>query len=160
MTKNDLLQSILTQLEAVYENAIASAQRAHNSATDKENVAENKYDTLGLEAAYLAEGQSRRVVECEQDLKEFQHLLSTVQACNEVIGIGSFVKLEDEQGDIKCLFLNVSAGGLKIDYLDYEVMLVTASAPLGKALLGFGVDDEVTLTVAGEAKHYTVLECM
>jgi len=33
---------------------------AHETATHEENIAENKYVTLGLEAAYLATGQARR----------------------------------------------------------------------------------------------------
>jgi transcription elongation GreA/GreB family factor len=37
---------------------------------------------------------------------------------------------------------------------------VTASAPLGKALLGLGIDDEITLNHAGEDKHYLVLDCV
>ncbi|MAY41639.1 MULTISPECIES: GreA/GreB family elongation factor [unclassified Neptuniibacter] len=160
MNKRDLLQHIIKQLEAVHQNAIAAAERAHSSATDKENVAENKYDTLGLEAAYLAEGQSRRVAECEEELKAFQRLLGSVKDEPEEIKIGSFVTLEDEQGVVKNIFLAVCAGGLKINYQSKEVMLVTASAPLGKALLGLGIDDEITLKHVDEDKHYQVLDCV
>ena len=160
MNKKDLLQHIIKQLEAVHQNAIAAAKRAHKSATDKENVAENKYDTLGLEAAYLAEGQSRRVAECEEELKAFQRLQGLLKDEPEEIKVGSFVTLEDEQGVLKYIFLGVCAGGLRINYQSDEVMVVTVSAPLGKALLGLGVDDEVILKHAGEDKHYQVLDCI
>lgn len=158
MDKKQLIQHIVLTLEAVHKNAIAAANRAHSSATDKENVAENKYDTLGLEAAYLAEGQARRVIECEEELKAFQDLL--LLSANKLgqIGVGSWVKLEDEYGKIKHLFLGASAGGLKVDYLGCNILIITDSAPLGKALLGLGVDDEVNIKIGQELKRYFVVD--
>ena len=40
--------------------------------THEENIAENKYDTLGLEAAYLAQGQAQRVNECYLSIQQFE----------------------------------------------------------------------------------------
>ena len=94
MKKNDLISHILTKLESVHQDAIDAARRAHQTATDKENVAENKYDTLGLEASYLAQGQAKRVVECEQDIAAFKKLLHLDDSQPVVIGVGSLVVLQ------------------------------------------------------------------
>ena len=61
MDKKTLLRLITEKLAAVLEVAVRAAQTAHETATHEENGAEKMYDTLGLEAAYLAAGQSRRV---------------------------------------------------------------------------------------------------
>ena len=69
MDKNLLLQDVLSHLQSDLEQATLAAVTAHEAATHEENVAENKYDTLGLEAAYLASGQARRVEELRQTLE-------------------------------------------------------------------------------------------
>ena len=53
-------QQVLDRLAEDLLQAEQAAQAAHETATHEENIAENKYDTLGLEAAYLATGQVRR----------------------------------------------------------------------------------------------------
>jgi hypothetical protein len=58
MNKAILCAVIVDQLEVAVNSASAAADQARDTATDKQNVAENKYDTLGLEAAYLAHGRS------------------------------------------------------------------------------------------------------
>lgn len=158
MNKIQLIKHIIAQLEDVYRNAVAAANRAHSSATDKENIAENKYDTLGLEAAYLAEGQARRVLECEVELNEFKRLLLVDDACHDEVKVGSFIHLEDDHGQGGYLFLGASAGGLKVSFENKLIMIITPESPLGKALLGLSVDDEVQLLVAGEKVNYCIVD--
>ncbi len=158
MKKKALLQKIVSQLELVHQNAIEAANRAHSSATDKENIAENKYDTLGLEAAYLAEGQARRVLECEAELNEFKRLLLVDDARHDEVKVGSFIYLEDDHGQGRYLFLGASAGGLKVNFENKLIMIITPESPLGKALLGLSVDDEVQLLVVGEKVNYCIVD--
>lgn len=54
--KKLLILQIIADLNAAIQTALAAADDARATATNKENVAENRYDTLGLEAAYLAHG--------------------------------------------------------------------------------------------------------
>lgn len=53
--KRQLIEHLVLGLEANYQTVLSAAKRAYSTATDRANIAENKYDTLGLEAAYLAE---------------------------------------------------------------------------------------------------------
>ena len=55
-----LKQQVLERLAEDLLQAEHAVRAAHETATHEENIAENKYDTLGLEAAYLATGQARR----------------------------------------------------------------------------------------------------
>ena len=60
MDKLLLQQQVLERLAEDLLEVEEAVRVAHEAATHEENIAENKYDTLGLEAAYLATGQARR----------------------------------------------------------------------------------------------------
>ena len=60
MDKFVLLQQVLKRLAEDLLQSEQAVRAAHEAATHEENIAENRYDTLGLEAAYLATGQARR----------------------------------------------------------------------------------------------------
>ncbi len=67
--KKKLIEHLVRELDAIYQTALTAANRAYSTAPDKANIAENKYDTLALEASYQAEGQAKRAPECGADLK-------------------------------------------------------------------------------------------
>jgi hypothetical protein len=54
MDKFLLQQQVLERLAEDLLQAERAMRAAHETATHNENIAENKYDTLGLEAAYLS----------------------------------------------------------------------------------------------------------
>jgi tetratricopeptide (TPR) repeat protein len=60
MKKNELIQKIIASLAQSLANLQKGAQASHAEATHESSKAENKYDTRGLEAAYLAGGQARQ----------------------------------------------------------------------------------------------------
>ena len=74
MNKTELLQRIVERLGVDLDVAQRAAQTAYEAATAEENIAENKYDTLGLEASYLATGQARRMEEIRQARVAYQQL--------------------------------------------------------------------------------------
>jgi transcription elongation GreA/GreB family factor len=156
ISKKQLLLQILFELKAVLKNAKDSAERAHKTATAKESIAENKYDTFGLEASYLAHGQSKRVAECEADLEAFKRLLEHNPLEEKNVLVGSLVLLIDELKVERYIFLGPAAGGLKLIYHKKEVVVVTPEAPIGKALLGRRVDDEIELSLGSQKKHYII----
>jgi len=147
-------------LKQVHQGAVDAASRAHDTATADESEAENKYDTLGLEAAYLAYGQSQRVAECEADLLAFSKLMAKEGAATHQQGIslGALFILKDEQGVEQTLFLGPAAGGLKIRYMGRNVLIITPSAPLGKAVQGCLIDDEVEVMLADQKKYYQFID--
>lgn len=155
--KNQLHGAIVDALQALVENATNATQRAYETATHEENIAENKYDTLGLEAAYLAQGQARRLAECEADLAAFRNIKPHAFAKGEGIAMGALIQLEDDAGDTRYLFLGPAAGGLKIVAGGVEIVVITPAAPLGKALLKAQVGDSVAVHLAAKPKHYDVV---
>ena len=149
MNKTSLLQRIIATLEHDMEVLRQAAQTAYETATAEENIAENKYDTLGLEASYLATGQARRTAEIRQALLTYQQLVLRDYDPARGIQIGCLVTLEDEEGRQRLLFLGPEGAGLKIGEGDALVTVITPRAPLGQQLLGKKLDDEVSLMVNG-----------
>ena len=64
--KKALIGKIIEQLTAELELFAKAARASHAEATHEQSKAESKYDTRGLEASYLARGQSRQLAETEQ----------------------------------------------------------------------------------------------
>ena len=155
MNKLLLFDVIVGEITVALNNSLAAAEEARATATNKENAAENKYDTLGLEAAYLAHGQSERVVQLEKDLAAYVFLKKRVTD-HEIADVGSLVKLEYKTGEVRFLFIGPASGGLVVSLSGSSVIVITPGSPLGKALLGVGVDDEVSVDVAGSASKARV----
>jgi uncharacterized membrane protein len=74
LNKQQLITIIVSSLSQQLQKAIAAANEAHAAAVDDQSVAETQYDTLAIEAGYLAEGQSRRVTEFQQAIDAYQAL--------------------------------------------------------------------------------------
>ena len=157
MNKQLLHDKIIQALEDACAAAIDAAKQAHDTATNKESVAENKYDTFGLEASYLAHGQAKRVAEYEAGLLAYKSLGVVNFSGDSSIELGSLIQLEDEEGARQCLFLGPSAGGLKFDFEGTEITLITTSSPLGQALLSHCVGDEVEIKFSGQNKSYEIV---
>ncbi|MDI6935502.1 hypothetical protein QMN21_28490 [Serratia sp. Se-PFBMAAmG] len=145
MDKATLLARINAALELDMEVLRRAAQTAYEAATAEENIAENKYDTLGLEASYLATGQARRTAEIRQALLTYQQLALRDYDAARGIQVSNLVTLEDEDGGQRRLFLGPEAAGLKIGEGDELVTVITPRSPLGQQLMGKKVDDEVGL---------------
>ena len=145
MDKATLLQRIVTTLEHDMQVLRRAAQTAYEAATAEENIAENKYDTLGLEASYLATGQARRSAEIRKALLTYQQLLLRDYDPARGVQVSNLVTLEDEDGGQRRLFLGPEAAGLKIGEGDGLVTVITPRSPLGQQLVGKKVDDEVNL---------------
>ena len=143
--KSKLHQLIEEQLLNSLSNAKLAASQAYETATHKENKAENKYDTLGLEAAYLAEGQSKRVMELDENLIAFQNLKVKIFSQDMEVGLGALICLQCGNGELKYIFISPVSGGTSIQYHDINIMLITSSSPLGKAIKNRLLDDDIEL---------------
>ncbi|TDF85516.1 transcription elongation factor GreAB [Pseudomonas sp. H9] len=157
MNKADLLQRIIDTLSADLDVAQRAAQTAYEAATAEENIAENKYDTLGLEASYLATGQARRMEEIRQARAAYQQLVLRDYDAVHGIQLSNLVTLEAENGSCQHLFLGPEGAGLKIGQGDQLVTVITPRSPLGQCLLGKVEDEDVSLVLGGVRQNYVVV---
>lgn len=123
----------------------AAARTAHEAAIHEENIPDNKYDTLSLEASYVAQGQANRAQEIKRALQEYQALSLQEFDDETPIRLTALVTLEAEDGSSKNVFIGPLEGGLKIQLEGEEILVITAGSPLGAALIGKCVGDEVRI---------------
>jgi transcription elongation GreA/GreB family factor len=90
------------------------------------------------------------VVQLEKDLAAYVFLKKRVKD-HEIADVGSLLKLEYKTGEGRFLFIGPASGGLVVSLSGSSVIVITPGSPLGKALMGVGVDDEVSVDVAGSA---------
>ncbi|MGO3738407.1 MAG: GreA/GreB family elongation factor [Marinomonas foliarum] len=159
MDKKKVYQAITDALLQRFETAKWAAKQAHDAATNEESVAENKYDTFGLEASYLAHGQSKRVLECEKDWLFFNKKTFDIFNENDAIELWCLVALKiiDAVNEVEKYFIiSPCAGGLTVEINGKSIYLVTISSPVGKALLGKMVGEEVELLQNGKQTAYEI----
>ena len=145
VNKAKLHLKISDQISTLLTNARIAAMQAHETATHEENKAENKYDTLGLEAAYLAEGQSKRVLELQESLATFNRQKIKEFSDDMEIGLGALVCLKTSLRDTTYFFISPVAGGISIEYEKSSITLLSPQSPLGCRLLSSCVGDEIEL---------------
>ncbi|MDY7561357.1 transcription elongation factor GreAB [Pseudomonas sp. CCC3.2] len=156
--KYTVLQLIIAKLKIDLDVLQRAAQTAYETATHEENIAENKYDTLGLEASYLATGQARRVEEIRHSLGALQNLKLRPFDRLRGIQIGDLVNLEANRGGQQQLFIGPGAAGLKIQQGNKSITVITPHAPLGKNLIGRAQGDIVEIVINHERQSFEVKE--
>ncbi len=156
MNKAALVKKIIAQLASELEAFARSARAAHAEATDEQSKAENKYDTRGLEASYLARGQSRQAAEIAEALEQFAVLPLRDFGAEDGIDLGAFVELETKTGRA-CYFIGPRAGGMEIAQGRREVLVITPQSPLGQQLVGKKRGDKWDAQLAGRLNECRVV---
>ncbi|NRA19461.1 MAG: GreA/GreB family elongation factor [Oceanospirillaceae bacterium] len=142
-----VIEDLYSQLK-VSENA---AKSAHSQATHSECVAQSRYDTLGLELAYLAQGQSVRAAQLSMEISRIKKLSlqqSSIQSGTEQISLTSLVTLNNTSSaanGIKHYFILPINGGANLQLFTQSVLIISNNSPLGSALIGKYRDDCVLI---------------
>jgi len=154
--KAQLKAELIAQLTIQLATAQAAHAAALEGATHSEARAENDKDTRGLEQSYLARGQAQRVVELEHGLAAVTALALRGFAATDPVALGALVTLDDD-GAAKRLFLAPAGGGAVLAGGGAaDIQVVTPSSPLGRAVLGKHLDDDLELRLPGGARTLTI----
>lgn len=153
--KKQLFSLLIANLHAKLDVLVQAAFEAKEASTNEESKAENKYDTRGLEASYLASGQAKRA----QELQEQIFLLGQVELRqfteNEPINISSVVNLVVDEVKKKTVFL-MPIGGVELHFQNKKIQTLTLDAPLGRQLHGQKVGHEFDMN----GRFYQVTEVL
>ena len=157
MDKFLLQQQVLERLAEDLLQAEQAVRAAHETATHEENIAENKYDTLGLEASYLATGQARRAEAIRQAMVHWRQFRPSPYDASQGIQLGALVCLVDSDQKQQQLFLGPDGGSMQLVSGAQLVQVISSEAPLGRAMLGKCEGDEVSIQVAPIRQQFEVL---
>ena len=156
MKKSNLLKRIIGALHdslAVLEKA---ARAAHAEATHESSKAENKYDTRGLEAAYLAGGQARQAREILESIQVYGSLPVKEFGATDPIDLSALVELETA-GEVGTYFIGPRSGGLEVHCEAAEIMVITPHSPLGQQLMGKKTGQRWTTNFNGSRMNYRIV---
>lgn len=156
MNKKTLIKKIIAHLTAELELYYKAAKSARAEATDEQSKAENKYDTRGLEASYLARGQSKQAADTEAAIGQFEKLNPRKFGAKEGIDLSALVELEG-MGETMHYFIAPCAGGTEIVHEKKEVLIITPQSPLGEQLIGKKQGDRLKVNIAGGRNDYRVI---
>ena len=156
MNKRALIKKIIARLTDELEIYFRAAKFSRAEATHESSKAESKYDTRGLEASYLARGQSKQAAELEAAIAEFEKLPVKKFGAGEPIGLGALVELETG-GENLFYFIGPRAGGTEILHEKKEILVITPQSPLGEQLLGKKSGDKLQLKFGGEIRAAEIL---
>ena len=149
MNKRVLIQKIIAQLTEELAVYFRAAQNSRAEATHEQSKAESKYDTRGLEASYLARGQSKQAMELEAAIAEFEKLAVRKFAAGDGISVGALVELETG-GETSFYFIGPRAGGTEVVQDKTGVLVITPQSPLGAQLMEKKAGDRPQLLLAGK----------
>lgn len=150
INKQALIALIMNLLEQDMNQAINAANEAHAAAVDDESVAETQYDTLAIEASYLAEGQSRRVQELQAAINDYQVLNLFTFNEQKKIGLSALVKLADKNQAHHWFFIGPAAGGFRCQLNGQNITVITPKSPMGLALMGKFLDDDIEVMLGNK----------
>ncbi len=147
-TRAQAIDAVLAALRETLAVLEASANQARDEATHEDTKQEGKYDTRAIEAGYLAGAQARRAVETADAVRRIA-ALPREERDDDVIAGPCLVTLRSDAGAQRHYLLAPCAGGLIARVGEFEVRVITPSSPLGSALVGAEVDDEVRPAESG-----------
>jgi hypothetical protein len=156
MSKHAVIQKIIETLQAELETYTRAARTSHAEATAEENRAENKYDTRGLEASYLAAGQANKVVELEESIAAFEGLRDRKFGAEDAIDVGALIEITQD-GVPSHYFIGPSAGGTEVNIAKTEVLVITQQSPLGSQLQGAIRGSQLKIDLAGRKQAVEIL---
>jgi transcription elongation GreA/GreB family factor len=156
VNKRAIVDQVIASLRREVDAALAAAKATREGATHEENRPENDKDTRAIEASYLAGAQAERVADLRRALETLSSLRLRSFASGEPIAISALVTLEGASAQV--VYLIVPEGGGQHAEVDgTRVLLVTPRSPLGAALVGRTVGDDVSVQTQGGARSYEVV---
>lgn len=156
MNKNELLQNIVSKLKEELRLITEAAQNTYDIATSQESKAENKYDTRGLEASYLAGAQAERVSEMKETIGVLESLKVKDFGKDAVIAFTALIDLE-QNGKTQTVFFLPKGGGFKITHQGKAIQVVTPDSPLGEGLMGLSEGDVVDVDAGAKSKEFEII---
>jgi transcription elongation GreA/GreB family factor len=155
MNKTLLLKKIVESLNESLEVLERAARASHVEATHESSRAESKYDTRGLEAAYLAGGQAKQAREILDSIKTYNSLAPREFTASDLIDLTAVVKVEAD-GAPSMYFIGPKSGGVEVNYNSDEITVITPQSPLGQNLVGKKTGQSWTAKLGGSTVKYRI----
>ncbi len=135
MDKASLVAALVAELRLRYDRAVGALSGAREAATGADTKAENKYDTRGLEASYLAAGQAEQADELLRALHAVDSFDFADFDLDDPVEVGALVEVEQD-GEIRHYLLAPGGGGVVLEAEGAAVTVLGPASPLAQRLIG------------------------
>ncbi|MEI8347420.1 MAG: GreA/GreB family elongation factor [Pseudomonadota bacterium] len=154
MNKSEIFQLVKKQMQDDLDVAVQELAHSREVATSTENKADED-DAGNLEASYLESAQSKRLLEIKNGLGILNGLKIREFKAKDLITVTALVKLTWDKKEFY-YFILPESGGLKIDYRNKEIMLITPQSPLGRELLGKKIGETIEVGTPNSTREYEI----
>ena len=156
MNKTLLIKKLIELTKSNLQVAYDAAQSTYDIATNEESKAENKYDTRGLEASYLAGAQAERVADIKATLASYENLNIRSFTDESKIALTALVEISGN-GKNSLVLLMPNGGGQNIEFENQQIQVITPASPLGKYLIGKEIGDVIQISAGDKMRDYEIL---
>ncbi len=157
MDKPAIVRALVALIDDEILRATEAANRTRQGAIHEEARPENDKDTRALEASYLARGQAQRVVDLQADRQRVAFMDLRRFGPDDAIDLSALVLLEGD-GPERWYFVAPAGGGRQLQHAGASIHVVTPEAPLGRALLGHFVGDELQLPAGARTREVSIAD--
>lgn len=156
MNKTELINHLKEIVKQNLKAAFEAAQNTYDIATHEENKAENKYDTRGLEASYLAGAQAERVADIKDMLASYESMQIKNFGPDSKVALSALIEIDTQEKNIYVLLMP-KGGGQVLDFAGHHIQVITPESPLGMNLIGKEVGEVIQINSGSKAKEYEIL---
>jgi hypothetical protein len=142
--KSAVREALRALLAEAHARAVSAASATRDGAVHEESRAEGDKDMRSTEQSYLARGQAMRVEELAEQLQRIE--LAPLREYGEGDPIGPFA------------LVRVSVDEEELEVSGARITVVTASSPVGAALMGRRAGEDFELRTRGAAREWVVEE--
>lgn len=157
--KQSLLRQVQDRLLRDLAQVSAAQKSAQEGAVHEDNRAEGDKDMRSTEASYVARGQAARVLELQAEAAAIDNLELRPFGEGTPLAWGALVSIEGEGGQVTHHFLLPAGAGIRLQQDGGIVSVVSTRSPLGQALLGSFVGDEIHVDREDSSLEWTILDC-
>jgi hypothetical protein len=162
LEKQKIIGALVLQLEDEVKLLTKAALEAREAATHEESKAEDKYDTRGLEASYLAGAQAKRVFELRELIKSYQFLELKKFGHDEAIAATALVRADYKATHAatpipSTFFIVPKGGGHFLDLEGQKIQVVSPTSKIGHELIGRKLGESFEIAVASGARDYRIV---
>ncbi|RZQ54260.1 transcription elongation factor GreAB [Pseudoalteromonas phenolica] len=158
MNKQHFIEHLKFALETKLQEAKQAANSARADAIHEQSAAETQYDSLSIESAYLAQGQSERVDDAYRAIKAFDEICSLNST--ETITVGSLLCCKNDNEQCLWYFIGPAEGGLKLVVKNTPIWIITPFSPLGKLLLSKSLDEAFEWRINSELTEFLITKIL
>jgi transcription elongation factor GreA len=145
----EIKQKLENEIERLMKELTVTLPKAIQKAVELGDLSENAEYKSALERQQFVQARLNHLTQRMSELSR----IDTSKISKDRVGFGSRVKLRDEQSSAEITYSLVFG-----DYIDLDSDQISMASPIGSALLGKQLNDEVVVRLPRGDRKYRIVE--